>query len=269
MISLLAAFIFSNSMKSVSYDFPAGTETKFNVKVHFDGYVPLFGGKNGKVDVDMIVKVVGVESKKPELQSVDSEIIGLKGTAFGMILPVNKNNIGGFYPKAVASFEPTGVVKSNTAEHKEMPVKLPGLDSQRLPEISYVPLILNNAATANGDGYEFTRTFNGAVTKYKISPGKSDDEGRVVFQIEVNQESAGFEDAYGNPAEESAAKSKLKTLMTGKGSATFDLTKHMFDKVVVETVGDTDVTVIKTGKTSKRSLKTTLTILRDGVKIGQ
>ena len=75
--------------------------------------------------------------------------------------------------------------------------------------------------------------------------------------------------SYGNPAEESAAKSKLKTLMTGKGSATFDLTKHMFDKVVVETVGDTDVTVIKTGKTSKRSLKTTLTILRDGVKIGQ
>ena len=269
MIPVFAAFIISNSIKSVSYVFPPGSETKFSVKVQFDGYVPLFGGKTGKVDVDMIVKTVGIASKSADLQSVDSEITELKGTAFGMILPVNKNNIGQFYPKAVASFESSGVVKSNTAEHKEMPVKLPGLDSQRLPEISYVPLILNNAATAKGEGYEFTRSFNGAPIMYKISPGTYDNEGRVVFKIEVNQESSGFEDSYGNPIVEEGAKSKLKTVLNGKGTATFDMMNHMFDKLVVVTTGDTEVTVIKTGKTSKRTLKTTLTIVRDGAKVDE
>lgn len=269
MITVFAALSILGSFKQVSYDFPVGVEAKFNVKVQFDGYVPLFGGKTGKVDIDMIVKTVGVESKKADLQSVDSEITELKGTAFGMILPVNKNNIGQFYPKAVASFESTGAVKSTTAEHKEMPVKLPGLDSQRLPEISYVPLVLNHTATAKGEGYEFTRTFNGAPMTYKISPGTGDGEGRVSFKIEVSQDSSGFEDSYGNPIEASGAKSKLKTILTGKGTATFDMTKRMFDKVVVTTTADTDVTVIKTGKTTKRSLKTTLTIVRDGAKVDE
>ncbi|MEI8282860.1 MAG: hypothetical protein WCG75_10680, partial [Armatimonadota bacterium] len=157
-------------------------------------------------------------------------------------------------------------VKLNEAPDIKMPVKLPGLDSKRLPEISYVPLIIDRQAAAGGTPFEFSRKFNGAVMKYKVIPGLQ-DEFKEEFTIEVSQDSDSFEDAYGNPTPETGAKSKLKTVLTGKGSATFNMEKQMFDKVVVETNAVSDVTVIKTGKTSKRSLKTTLTIVRDGVKI--
>jgi hypothetical protein len=266
MIAILTAFGILNS--TAQFNFPLGSETKFNVKVQFDGYIPLFGGKSGKADVDMVVKAISVPEKSRNLQAVDSEIIELKAVAFGSTLPLNKNNIGAFFPKAVATFDSTGLVKFNGAEHKEMPVKLPGLDSQRLPEISYVPLVLNQEAIGEMKPYEFTRTFNGSPLKYKVTPGTI-EKNRETFQIEIDQESSSFEDSYGNPIVEEGAKSKLKTVLTGKGTAIFNIEKQMFDKVVVETTGDTEVTVIKSGKTSKRSLRTTLTIVRDGAEVDE
>lgn len=268
MIALFTALHFLTPKPNPTYDFPVGSESKFNVKVQFDGFLPLFGGRVGKADVDMVVRATGVESKKSDLQSVDSEIIELKAVAFGSALPLNKNNIGQFFPRAIAVIETNGIVKQNDAPEVFMPVKLPGLDSRRLPEISYVPLVINRIAAGEGTPYEFTRTFNGSPMKYKVTPGKQ-DEAKEEFTIEVSQETSGFEDTYGNPSDETGAKSKLKTVLTGKGTATFNFEKRMFDKVVVETTSDTEVTVIKTSKSSKRSLKTTLTIVRDGAKIDQ
>ena len=253
---------------TATYDFPLGTETKFNVHVQFDGFIPLFGGKVGKADVNMVVRAVSIPEKMAELQAVESEITELKAVAFGTTLPLNKNNIGGFFPKATATFPLTGQVKFNGADHIDMPVKLPGLDSQRLPEISYLPLVLDQDALAALKPYSFTRTFNSVPMKYQVTPGAIED-GHEKFEIAIDQETTTFEDAYGNPIPEEGAKSKVRTVLTGKGTATFNIAKHMFDKVVVETNGDSDVTNMKTGKTSKRMLKTTLTILREGIKIDQ
>lgn len=266
MIALITAFHFIHFNSKLGYDFPVGSEVKFNVKIEFDGFIPLFGGKVGKTDVDMVVRALGAESKKSDLQTVDSEIIELKAVAFGSALPLNKNNIGQFFPRAKAIIETNGVVMENDAPDVSMPVKLPGLDSRRLPEISYVPLVINVNAVDARKPYEFTRSFNGAPMKYKVTP-TIQNETTEAFVIEISQDSSGFEDAYGNPATEATARSKFKTVLTGKGKATFNLAKKLFDKVVVETNGETEVTNTKTGKTSKRSLKTTLTILRDGVKI--
>jgi hypothetical protein len=265
MIALLTVLHLTH-FKGSSYDFPKGSESKFNVKIQFDGFIPLFGGKIGKADVDMVVRALGVEPKQADMQSVDSEIVELKAVAFGSSLPLNKNNIGQFFPRAIATFDSSGDVKLNDAPEINMPVKLPGLDSKRLPEISYVPLTIDRQAAAGGTPFEFSRKFNGAVMKYKVTPSPQ-DEFKQEFTIEVSQDSNSFEDAYGNPIVEAMAKTKVKTVLTGKGSATFNMEKRMFDKVIVETNADSDVTIIKTGKTSKRSLKTTLTIVRDGVKL--
>lgn len=272
MISVLTTLGFLALLPSQSpaphYDFPVNSETKFNVKVQFDGFIPLFGGRNGKADVSLVVKAASVLSQRADLQAVDSEIIELNAVAFGSALPLNKNNIGQFYPKATATFDRLGKVNFNSAPEVNMPVKLPGLDSKRLPEISYIPLILNSEAIMANKSYQFERTFNGAPLKYTVTPNTKNDHF-ITFDIAVTQQSSGFEDAYGNPAIEEGAKSKLATNLTGTGTATFNLDKNMFDKVVVETKAETDVTVIKTGKSSKRNLKTTLTIVRDGAKVDQ
>lgn len=149
-----------------------------------------------------------------------------------------------------------------------MPVKLPGLDSQRLPEISYVPVVLNLDAMSKGGSYEFERTFNHAPIRYKVTAATPGSVG-IKLAIEVSQDTDGFEDAYGNPAEESAAKSKLSTHLVGTGSAIWNIAKAKFDIVTVETNAETTVTVLKTGKKSTRNLKTTLKIVRDGAKVDE
>lgn len=250
------------------YDFPVDSETKFNVKIAFDGYVPILGGHVGKVDVDMVVRAKSVLEKSPLLQAVESEIIELKATAFGSALPLNKNNIGQFFPKATATFEPGGKVKFNGADAVKMPVNLPGLDSQRLPEISYLPVVLDKDAMLSGKEYSFERTFNGVPMTYTVIPGDRKDSSQTV-NILVSQNSVGFEDAYGNPAVEASAKSKTKTTLKGTGKGSFNFSERKFDKVVVVTEAETDVTNIKTGKTTKRNLKTTLTIVRDGAKVDE
>ena len=267
-VTPLSFLFFLPKLDIAAYDFPLGSDAKFNVRVEFDGYIPLFGGQVGKADVKMVVRAVSIPEKSPPLQTVESEIIDLKAIAFGSTLPLNKNNIGAFFPKAAATFPSTGLIKSNGADHVDMPVKLPGLDSQRLPEISYVPIVLDSDALATLKPYEFTRIFNGVPMKYKVSPGPVQNSIEK-FDIAIDQETTTFEDSYGNPIAEEGAKSKVKTVLTGKGTATFNFSKHMFDSVKVETNGDSNVTNMKTGKMTKRMLKTTLTILRDGIKTDQ
>ncbi len=266
MISSILALSLFHQNPVRSYSYPLGSETKFQVKVQFDGYIPLFGGKIGKADVDLTVSAKSVLEKDPRLTAVESQITELKAVAFGVALPLNKNNIGQFFPKATATIDLNGMVKSNSAPAIDMPVKLPGLDSQRLPEISYVPLVLNTEGLLTNKPYEFDREFNHAKMHYTVTPGAIVDAVQSL-DIKVTQDSDGFEDSYGNPSEESIAKSKLVTHLEGTGKAKFNIALGKFDKVVMETNGATTVTNIKSGKTSSRSLKTTLTIVRDGAKV--
>ncbi|MBS1703340.1 MAG: hypothetical protein JST12_16885 [Armatimonadetes bacterium] len=266
MISTLLTLGILSFQSPIGYDFPVDSVTKFSVKVQFDGFIPLFGGRNGKADVDMVVQATSVAEKVPSLQAVNSEIVEMSATAFGAKLPLNKNNIGEFFPSAVATFDRTGLVKTNGAGKVDMPVKLPGLDSTKLPEISYLPVVLNPLAISSRTAYSFDRTFNDVPMHYKVTPGAVKD-GKQDFDIEIEQKTAGFEDLYGNPVVEEAAKVKLTTDLKGTGKATFDLAKRMFDKVAMETNAATEATTIKTGKTTNRNLKTTLTIVRQDAKV--
>lgn len=250
------------------YEYKDGIQAKFNIKVQLEGYIPLFGGRNGNADVDMVVLAKGMASDSRDIQSVESEVVDIKATAFGSMLPLTKKNIEQFYPKGTATFTTGGAVKSNTVKEQAMQVKLPGLDSRRLPEISYIPLVLDWDAIQMDKDYSFERTFNDVPMKYTVTPGKRGTSSRNL-DIQVVQNIDGFEDAYGNPSEESAAKSKVRTVLTGKGTAIFDFMTHTFDKVVIETNAESEVIIIKTGKSATRKLKTTLTIVRDGAKVDQ
>ena len=251
-----------------TYSFPVGEAKKFHVTVELDGYIPLFGGKVGKANVTMDVQALGVLVSNSMYQAVESSVVEIKAVAFKTTLPLTPKNIDGYFPKGTAVFGLTGLVKSNTVESKPMPVQLPGLDSQSLPEISYLPLVFDQEALKGLKPYEFTRTFNGVPMKYTVTPS-SMVENMQKFAIEVAQESSGFEDAYGNTSTEDTAKSKLSTKLTGTGKATFNQKVGLFDKVVVETNAETTVTNIKTGNSSTRNLKTTLTIVRDGAKVDE
>lgn len=245
MISILASIALGHT-----YGFSPNQVERFKVKIELEGWIPLFGGKEGTSTVDMLVeaRVKGVATDGTI--SVESEIVEMTASAFGAKLPLNSNNIGQFFPRAVVEFDPVGKVLKNSAPAIKMPVQLPGLDSQRLPEISYLPIQLG----ADGK-YEFVRTFNGnKMTYVVIADGKG-------YKFALGQKSNGFEDAYGNPAEEADAKAQVTTELKGEGEASFNLTNRFFDKVTVKTTAVSDVKPFGTRPAVKRTLTTKLTIL--------
>lgn len=244
MISTVAALVLGHT-----YGFKENQVERFKVKIELEGWIPLFGGRQGTSVVDMVVeaRVKGIAADGTI--SMESEVIEMNASAFGAKLPLNSNNIGQFFPKAVAEFSPIGKVIKNSAPEIKMPVQLPGLDSKRLPEISYLPIQMGE------DKYEFTRAFNGNPMNYVVlADGKK-------FEFALAQKSSGFEDAYGNPTEEADAKAKVTTILMGEGDAEFNPQNGFFDKVSVKTTATSDVLSLSGRPATKRTLVTKLTIL--------
>ena len=242
------------------YGYAPGSVTSFDVKVDFEGYLPLLGGKNGKANVEMRVLAAGIASDKPGLQHVESQIESLSVKLNSTQLPLTKSSIESFFPKATVVIEPTGKVLENTAPKKKLPVKLPGLDSQRFPDISFLPIQFSDKQIGADGTFTFTKKFNGSDVAYKVTLVGMDKD-LVTFKLDLNQDSTEYEDDFKNPVEEeSAATFSIKSHLTGTGIAVFDTKRHLFKSTKIEATNDSNVTQIKTQVVTTRQLKTILRI---------
>lgn len=240
-----------------AYAFVIGTSASFDVNVQFEGWIPIFGGREGKANVNMTV--VATAQKSDEVESYISKI---EAEAFGVQLPLNSSNVDQFFPKATAVFDATGMVTKNSAPAIKMPAKLPGLDSQRLPEISFLPLVLPKAELKKGEVYTFSRSYGGQDFKYTVTLGEEAESG-ATFSLKLASKRDGFEDAYGNALEtEKGAKKKAHSDLEGSGTARFNKAVGGFDKVEVETIEVTTTEPISGGKKTDKKLRTTLKIKR-------
>jgi hypothetical protein len=249
-----------------SYLIAPGTTNTYWVEVGFEGWIPMFGGREGKASAKFVVTATGMAPSKAGNHVVEAEITEIEARAFDSVLPLNKNNVSQFFPKAQVEFKSNGEVMLNTAPAVKMPVRLPGLDSRRLPEISYLPLQLPSVEPKDGSVYEFTREFDGVPLRYVVTTEKVNLE-IITFKIALEQKTSGFEDAYGNPSDEKNAKRKLAGVLSGSGIAQFNRALSRFDYVIVKNETTTTFIPIGKGKEGVRTLKTTLKITRDGVKM--
>lgn len=241
-------------MMALALAYVFASPATFDVNVQFDGYIPIFGGKTGKANVDLTV----IANPK-SADTVECSISEIKAIAFGAELPLNASNVEQFFPKSEVQFKPNGTVVKNSAPAIKMPARLPGLDSQRLPEISFLPLVLSSAGEQK---YSFKRAFSGREVNYTVRVLQGFD-GHLVFNLELRSESNGFEGAFGRELEdEKGAKAKTNSLLLGTGLATFDKEIGQFDYVEVSSIETTTVTPIGKGEPTKRELKTKLTIKR-------
>ncbi|MDH4387633.1 MAG: hypothetical protein QE269_02785 [Fimbriimonas sp.] len=249
---------------ALAYAFAAGHPVSFDVTVQFEGWISIFGGREGKANVSMIVVANPVPPKEAgfSVSEVESSISKIEAEAFGVQLPLNSSNVDQFFPKAVATFDLQGVVIKNTAPAIKMPAKLPGLDSQRLPEISFLPLALPKTEIKEGESYSFSRTYSGQEFKYTVTLMKQNESGSDLT-IKLVSTRDGFEDAYGNTLETvKGAKKKSRSELGGAGSAHFSRALGSFDKVEVETTETTTTEPLTGGKQTVKKLKTTLKIKR-------
>src|SRR5687767_982134 len=119
----------------LTYSFPPAEPRQYDVSVHFEGYVPLFGGQpDANVEVKMQVEAVGLKPDAEGNPQVTNEIKQLQLMMNGTELPLQPESITRFFPKSTISMTPFGKVLKNDAPDKKLPVRLPGLHVRRFPD---------------------------------------------------------------------------------------------------------------------------------------
>jgi hypothetical protein len=256
---MLAALAFGTLL---AYQFPVGVRQTYEVDVQFEGFVPMLGGIEGKVDVAIKLAVRGLEPDGEGRPQVVSEIeeFGLKLNDARM--PFERQNLDRFFPKTTVSIDPRGKVLATDAPDRVLPGRLPGLDVQRFPDITYLPIEFPSEGIAAGQTFRFTKTFNGSVANYTVTPGEP-QENLVPLTIEVEQRYTTFEDGRANLVAKERAKEEVETTVAGKGEARFDLAvKQVRDLRIVADAEARVRPVAGEGERTRR-LRTILTVKRE------
>jgi hypothetical protein len=253
---------FSALALGVVYQMAPGASQSYEVSVLFQGYLPILGGREAKVQVNMGVEVLGLDPKPDGLLRSVSELKQFQVLMNDAELPFNLANVQSFFPKTTISFLPTGEVKATDAPDAKMPIRLPGLDAKRLPEISYLPLQLPTVADQSAPTFRFERLFGGTPVLYEVTESEVDAES-IQYTIKLSQQSHAYETSqHVETTEQEKAKWDIRRQLVGNGKATFDRRTGTFQKVLVEANEDSEVRELRSGELSKRHLKTTLSIGR-------
>jgi len=256
MLPILAYAVLSTPIR---YVIPVGTPLRIDVKVTFDGYLPVLGGVNGKTTVDLRVGVSGLPVDEKGNPQAVSEIEDMKISLNGGVLPLGPKNIAEFFPRTTISFSPEGRMLKTDAPDKKLPVQLPGLDAKRFPDITYLPIEFPTTGIEVGKAFTFQKDFGPHRAAYEVTP-VSIDEDQITLNVKVQQSWTSWEDARKNPVAESEAKAELKANTAGKGTAVFDRKRGLVREAKIEADTATVVKDLATGAETRRDLNTTLEI---------
>lgn len=258
MIALLCASV----LVPAAYRFEVGVPTRYAVEVSFSGYVPVLGGTEGKVDVKMDVEVRGVEPDDKGRPRAASEIRDFELRFNEAKMPLGLSNVTDFFPKTTVVIEPTGRVLQSDAPKTNLPVKLPGLEQDRFPEITYVPVELPAQGLEAGKSWTFERRFGATPIRYEArTVSVEGDAARI--EVAIVQEYEVLEDASRNVVEKTEdAEARVATRVTGKGVGTFDLSRGSFKDLEVNSTALAKVTNLKAKATSERKLAITHRVRR-------
>lgn len=257
MLSLLAAA----TVVKLAYSFPPDLKRTYDVRSVFDGFIPLFGGKQAKVEVDLVVSAKGLkpaDDGNPQVLSTLEDIkVLLDDAPLSMItLDTTKD----YFPPTTISVSPYGATLKTNAPDLQLPVKLPGLDIKRFPDITYLPLQLPESGIEVGKAYTFNRAFGTSDIVYSVTPTKMTDD-TVEMDVALTQVYEVLEDESKQVVKDKKdAVANVKTDMSGKGTAIFDRKVGAFSALDVVSEADSKVTDLSTNKQSERKLKTTLSI---------
>jgi hypothetical protein len=253
---MMLAFTLATTLQ---YGFAPGMVRNYSMKVEFNGFLPILGGQEGKVEVDIGFKLKGNKAEEGQ-RSATSDIDRFKIVFNGATLPLTTDNVKEFFPETTIVVEPRGKLVSTTAPNLSLPVRLPGLDVKRFPDISYLAIEFPDRPLAKDDTWTFSKSFGDTPVVFDCRLVEvTDDEARIdlkmsqtyqVFEDEDKQVVVKKEDAF----------AEVKTTMQGGGSATFDRKLGLLSTFAAKANSISEVTEIKSGKQSKRTLSNSLDV---------
>lgn len=241
---------------AAAYTFPVNHTDNYELKVNFDGYVPVLGGIDGKVDVNLKMAVTGLEPKGDHPVRVSSDLTEAIIKIDDEKLPFNAENLKQFFPKNTISATALGEIKENDAPNLNLPVKLPGLDVKRIPEISYMPVQFP-AAMEEGKSFIYKKPFGESEVEYEMTPKM---DGNILRLTVKMKQSYGFmeDESFNKVDAKTDAKFEIATNVTGTGTIDFDTSKGRLISSKIVADAASVVTEIKTTKKTNRKLRTTV-----------
>lgn len=255
MYSLILAAL----LAPIQYNFPAQKPVVYEMKVSMEGYIPVLGGNEGTAELFLGIEVGALPPDPEGRLRAYNDLVEVKTVFNGASLPFGLDSIKSFFPKTTVSHSPHGKVLSNDAPDVQLPVRLPGLDPKRFPEITYLPLEFPPEGVEIGKSWTFVRKIGPDDMVYTVKTVSLDDSS-AKFGVSVKQTSLTFEDEAGELVSEAEAIRKVETALTGEGEVHFDRKRGMATRVRVVTQAQGNVTEIATKKASKRLLTTTLDV---------
>lgn len=261
MTSLLAL-----ALASAQYSFEPGAKHDYQMTAVFDGFLPILGGNTGKAEISMGMTITGEGKSASEVKAA-SEITSFSMKFNEAPLPFGLEMVQDFFPRAVVTLTPQGKITGNTAPDKDLPVRLPGLDPKRMPDITFVPIEFPDKGLNVGDLWKFEKPFAGAPIAYTCRLEKVEGDLAQVA-VNVKQVLAFLEsDAIEVVKKEEDAASSVRTEMLGSGRVWFDMARGIAVGSKMQNTAISKVTPLKQGKPSERKMVTTLTVTRAGFQI--
>jgi hypothetical protein len=255
MLSLLAATL-------LRFSFGPSLKASYDVTVNLDGYLPILGGRQGKVKVEMSVGVAGRPLDENGNAQVLAQVDRFKLSLDGSVLPFGSKSIQSFFPPNLVSLLPTGQIVRTDAKALSMPVRLPGLDSRQLPAISFLPICFPPEGVEVGKSYTFVRRFGSSDATYEVTPLSLSD-GSCSFSLVIHQSETTYEDSSHNPLPtRDSASFEVLTNVEGKGMVEFDRVRGLVSSTKIDVVSKGSVLELKSGLKSERELGTYLGIRR-------
>lgn len=253
MLTLLAAI-------ALSYKVPA-TPLEYTMKVDFAGYIPVLGGQeNADCNVAMGFTVNSTSQDAEGNPRAVFDLTDVEIKFGGAPLPFDLDSVRPYFPKNTISHTPTGKILKTDAPDIQLPVRLPGLDVKRIPDITYMPIEFPAEGVEVGKAFEFKKKFGDSEVSYKVTAVKQ--EGATLFlDLTMSQTYETMEDEAKNvtiKAEDAAA--RVKTTVEGKGTIQFDVERGVVVSSKVVADASSTVSSLKGEDLGKRNLKTTVQV---------
>lgn len=255
MIALLALVAFE-------YNF-ATSPTVYAVDLGLDGFLPIIGGMEGKVDAKFKVSVTGGSKDADGNYKASNELTSFEIRLDDEKLPFTLDNVKQFFPKTTISYLPNGRVVKNDAPDLQLPVRLPGLDVKRLPETTYMPVEFPEGGYEIGKPFSYSKDFGDSKVFYTVTPERV--EGNTLFvSLTMKQDFETLEDeAKSVTTKTEDAFWKVKTSTQGKGTATFDISAKALKEMKITADSTSVAKAVKGSEEENRKLKSTLRVVRD------
>ena len=259
LIKMLAS-ILAVVLTPAAYSFPIDKPALYEVNMKFDGFIPILGGQNGVVDVDLGVSALGLKNDADGHPQVATELRAIKVKFNGASMPLDINNAKTYFPKTTVSLTPQGRILKSDAPSMALPIRLPGLDIRRMPDVTFLPVEFPADGVEVGKEWSYKKSFGDSDVTFNLKATSVNDD-KVEMDVKMAQSYDTLEDsALAIPSNPKDAVAKVHTDMTGEGKAVFDRKLGLIRSAVIDADAKSKSVNIESKASTDRELKSHLSI---------